>query len=81
MAMKSGTSHALAVLLCTLIGAFLVDLTRPLFPEILKSAALLTQELVARLDLPLDPGMLTVAFAASIAAFIWGLLYHAARGR
>ena len=76
MPARSGSSHALAVLLCTVTGAFLVDVLRPLLPEAMHRVTEASAWLVGTFGIPIPTHSLTIVLVASALAFLWGVFFH-----
>ena len=76
MPLRHGTSHALAVVLCTVLGAFLVDMLRPSFPGMADFFYRIADALVYKLNIPIDPQSLSVVLVATCLAFLWGVVFR-----
>ena len=81
MPIKSGSSHGLAVLICTVIAAFLVELLRPVLPKVISLASQAAEWLIRTLDIPIQRQALAIVLVASTLAFIWGIVFKLRNAR
>ena len=76
MPVKTGSSHGLAVLICTVLAAFLIEVLRPALPQVVAAFRSAAVRLVAWLDIPLDPQFVAVTLLGSTLAFVWGAVFR-----
>jgi len=81
MPLRHGTSHALAVVLCTVLGAFLIELVRPAFPDLANFFLGIAEWMVDVLQVPMEPRSLSVVLVAAVLAFLWGIIFRLRTGR
>jgi len=72
---KHASSHGIAVLVTTVSSAFLIELFKPQFPELLKLAEGLSKQITKTFNIPLKPETFTVIIVASLLAGIWGIFF------
>lgn len=72
---KHGSSHGLAVLICTILAALLVDLLRPHFPGLLDRLAVLSNWIIDYIPVSFNTEQFSIIIVASILAIIWGIFF------
>lgn len=73
---KHGSSHGLAVLVCTVVSALLVELLGGVFPALHERAIVLCSQLVADFNLPIEPGSLATLLIAVLLGVLWGIAFR-----
>jgi hypothetical protein len=72
---RHGSSHGLAVLVCTILAALLVDLLRPHFPIVLTHLTKFSNWLINYIPVPFSTEQFNIIVIASILAVIWGVFF------
>ena len=72
---RHASSHGLAVLVCTISSALLVELFRGTLPGIYSNLISVSSKLITTFDLPMEPGILATILIAAILAMIWGVAF------
>jgi glycerol-3-phosphate acyltransferase PlsY len=72
---RHGSSHGLAVLVCTVVAALLVDLLKPHFPVVLERLTRFSNWLVHYIPVPFSTEQFNIIVIASILAIIWGIFF------
>ena len=72
---KHGSSHGLAVLVCTIISGLLVKLLQDLFPTLHERAIVFCSELVVDLGIPLEPNLIATLLIAVGLGVLWGVAF------
>lgn len=72
---KHATSHSFAVLMCTIISAFLIEILRRYIPNIIGKFEVISSDLIYKFNIPLTVEYLSIAILASILALLWGLFF------
>jgi len=72
---KHATSHALSVLICTIISAFLIELLRPLFPAIYSKFQILTAYILNKIPIPISPKYFNILLIATVLGILWGIFF------
>jgi hypothetical protein len=70
-----GSSHGLAVLICSILAAILVDLLRPHFPVLLDRLSALSNWFLKYVPIPFNTEQFNIILVASILAIIWGIFF------
>lgn len=73
---KHASSHGFAVLICTVISAYLVDLVRPYHPIVLEKMDALSRRFVSLLGLPFSVEEFSIILLAVILAMVWGVFFR-----
>ena len=73
--LKHGSSHAGAVLICTLSSGFLIAMLRTYLPELLDVFTKISIFLCTLLHLPYPRKSVELILAASLMAMIWGMAF------
>lgn len=73
--MRHGSSHGLAVLICTLASGFLIAMLRAYLPELLVVFSRISAFLCALLGLPYPPKSVELVLIAAVMASIWGAAF------
>jgi len=79
MPVKTGSSHGLAVLICTVLAAFLIEVLRPVVPRGINVFEIFSDRLLLIVELPLDAQQLAVTLFAATLAFVWGVVFRLRR--
>ena len=85
MAVKTGTSHALATLLLTLLSALLIHFLRDvgvfekIFNFLLQISYNFSQWLENSTNITVSHEIIPVLFVATVLAFVWGMVFHLIR--
>jgi hypothetical protein len=79
MPTKTATSHAAAVLVCTVASAFLIEATRPTLSGLTRLVGRGSTWLIDLFGISLRRDTLTIILLACLLAFVWGLAYHRLR--
>lgn len=72
---KHGASHGFSVLICTIIAAFIIELTRPFLPQLTDKMSVVSEPLVDSLKIPFSVEFLNIILLAVILAIIWGMFF------
>jgi len=86
MPLKTGSSHALATLLLTVISAILIEFLRELgyISLIIRYldgvAGYLAHTISSSFNVPISGQFFTIVLTSSVLAFIWGMVFHVSRG-
>lgn len=72
---KHGASHGLSVLVSTILAAFIVELLKPLIPNLLERMNMLSSPLIDNMHLPITVDFLSIILLASILAILWGMFF------
>jgi hypothetical protein len=72
---KHASSHALSVFMCTIISAILVELIKPLLPELFAKFESYTQQILSYVPIPVDPKYFNILLIATILGIIWGIFF------
>lgn len=72
---RHATSHGFSVLMCTIIGALLIDYIRPYTPWFYCFLEDISRYLVITFTLPFSIQQFNVILVASILAMIWGVFF------
>lgn len=72
---RHGSSHGLALFLCTVASSILVHYLKPLFPPITKFLESVAGMLVDKAKIPLPKDTMVVIMVATVLAFIWGIFF------
>jgi hypothetical protein len=72
---KHGSSHGLAILVCTILSGLLVKLLQDLFPALHDKARLYFSELVTDWSLPLEPSLVATLIIAVVLGVLWGIAF------
>lgn len=73
------TSHSMSVFVCSILGAFLVEMSKPLWPQAHQFLVTFSLWIQERLELPVSLPFLTIVIAAAGLAFIWGAIFRLLR--
>ncbi len=73
--LKHGSSHAGAILICTLSSGFLIDILRGYLPELLNVLTRVTIFLCTLLHLSYPRKSVEHILIASLMAMIWGMAF------
>ena len=85
MALKTGSSHALATLLLTLISALLIYFLKDvgvfeiIFEYILAQSYSFSMWLGNNFNIQIHHEIFPIALVAALLAFVWGFFYHISR--
>jgi hypothetical protein len=86
MPLKTGSSHALATLILTVISAILIEFLRELgFISVVISyldgvAGYLSNSISNTFNVPISGHFFSIVLTSSILAFVWGMVFHVSRG-
>lgn len=72
---KHASSHALSVFMCTIISAILIELIKPLLPELFAKFESYTQRLLNYIPIPVDPKYFNILLIATVLGIIWGIFF------
>jgi hypothetical protein len=72
---KYASSHGLAVLVCSISSALLVETIKPLWPNIFVCFSKASSYLRNFLNLKLTQEEITIMLVAALLAMIWGLIF------
>ena len=72
---KHASSHGLAVLICTVISALLIELLKGVFPSLHAEVLSVCAEFVANNDLSIEPSMIATVIIAVGLGLIWGIAF------
>lgn len=76
MLFRHGISHSLALVCCTIVGALLVHVVSPYFPDVRRSLEGIAERIVDSLGLSIDPQFIVIMIIAMVLAFLWGLVFE-----
>ena len=85
MALKSGTSHASAALLLTIISALIIkfferhSVFEVFFQKIDQFSLEVANFISYSLDIYIDESFITIVLLSSFFCFFWGIIYHQKR--
>jgi len=72
---KHATSHGFAVLMCTIISAFLINTLSQLLPQVIRKVDELSILLINQFNVPLSIEYLSISIVASLLAMLWGIFF------
>lgn len=72
---RHGSSHGLAVLICTLASGFLIAMLRAFLPEVLDVFSKISVFICILLHLPYPPKSVELILVAALMAGIWGIAF------
>lgn len=72
---KHGSSHGLAVLVCTIISGLLVKMIGDLFPTLHKRAIALCSKFIIDSGLSIEPSLLATLLIAVALGVLWGIAF------
>ena len=73
--LKHATSHGLSMLFCSIAAAFMIETSKPIWPELtllLNKASFWLQDYIGN---KISIEYLNIIIAASVLAFIWGIVF------
>ena len=72
---KHASSHGFAVLVCTIIAAFIIELLKPNMPQLLGKVNSLSHKVIGIFNIPLTPEFLSIVMLSGLLAMIWGIFF------
>ena len=72
---RHASSHGLSVLICTIASAFLIELIRPLLPNLMAGFSRISTKIVNALYLPMTVENMNILLLATVLAVIWGIFF------
>ena len=72
---KHGVSHGLAVLVNSIIAAFIVELLRPHMSKIINAIDSVSNTLATLFKINFPPGALTIIIIAVFLSYAWGVVF------
>lgn len=72
---KHGASHGFSVLGCTIIAAFIVEMLKPLLPNLIKRFSEFSTPIIEKFHLPISVEFFNVLLLATILAVLWGMFF------
>ena len=78
---KHASSHGLAVLVCTVCSALMIDIIRTAMPSVYARVIVLAGSVVDSFNLPIDPRMLALVGLAVGLGLVWGVAFKLAAKR
>ena len=80
MPVKTGSSHGMALLVCTILAGFLAEVLRPVVPHGMNIFQRLADQIVALVELPMNAEQIAVMLFAATLAFAWGVAFKVRTG-
>ena len=72
---KHGASHGLSVLLCTVVSAYLVEISKTLLPKFFERVSHIGMKIREFIHVPLSDEYFNILLMATILAIIWGIFF------
>jgi len=72
---RHASSHGLSVLICTVASAFLIELLKPLLPNLMTGFNKISTKIVSSLYLPMTVENMNILLLATLLAVIWGIFF------
>ncbi len=72
---KHASSHGLSVFMCTIISAIIIELFRPLLPDIFAKIESYSNSILEIIPIPISPQYFNILMIASILGIIWGVFF------
>lgn len=72
---KHASSHALSVFVCTIISAVIVELFKPLLPELFKKFEIYSVKILEIIPVPISPQYFNILLLATILGILWGIFF------
>lgn len=72
---RHASSHGMAVFVCTIAAAFIVETLKPKLPELMDLVQTKSEGLIKTLAIPMTVDNLSILLVASILALIWGVFF------
>lgn len=72
---KHASSHGLSIFMCTIISAIIVELFKPLLPELFAKFENYTQQILNYIPIPIDPKYFNILLIATVLGIIWGIFF------
>ena len=73
---KHATSHGLATLVCTLSASQIIEMAKPVWPQVFKPLGKLALQLKAIIPWELSEKFIFTALVASILGLLWGIAFR-----
>jgi hypothetical protein len=72
---KHATSHGLSIFMCTLISAVIVELFKPLLPDIFARLENFSTYILDYVPIPISVKSFSVLLIASVLGVFWGIFF------
>ena len=72
---RHAASHGLSIFVCTIISAIMMEIVKPLLPELFAKFRALSESIIRITHIPLSAEVLNIVLVASILGIIWGIFF------
>ncbi len=72
---KHASSHGLSVFMCTIISAIIIELLKPLLPEMFSKFEIYSNKILEIIPLPISPQYFNILLIASVLGIFWGIFF------
>lgn len=72
---KHASSHALSVFMCTIISSVLIELFKPLLPEVFAKFETYSKKILEVVPIPISSEYLNILLIATLLAILWGIFF------
>lgn len=72
---KHASSHGLSVFMCTIISAIIIELLKPLLPELFSKFEIYSKKILEFIPLPISPEYFNILLIASVLGILWGIFF------
>lgn len=72
---KHASSHGLSVFMCTIISAIIIELLKPLLPELFSKFEIYSKKILEFIPLPISSEYFNILLIASVLGILWGIFF------
>lgn len=72
---KHASSHGLSIFMCTIISAIIVELIKPLLPDLFATFENWSSELLDVVPIPISPQYFNILVIAALLGILWGIFF------
>lgn len=72
---KHASSHALSVFMCTIISSVLIELFKPILPEVFAKFETYSKKILEVVPIPISSEYLNILLIATLLAILWGIFF------
>lgn len=72
---KHASSHGLSVFMCTIISAIIIELLKPLLPELFAKFEFYSNKILEIIPIPIAPQYFNILLIASVLGILWGIFF------
>jgi hypothetical protein len=72
---KHASSHGLSVFMCTIISALIIELFKPLLPDLFAKIESYSNKILEIIPIPISPQYFHILLIATVLGILWGIFF------